>query len=265
MARLVVVVPGAQPVEVPRRGRTAIGDRDVVVDLEVPVDVTALDDAFLISFLDRGAQVRRDRAAQVGDGEDVDALVTITLRKASSLRRRATETGIGPTPAISHTSPGSACPLVKAEWSTRTTTVPLGPAFALASPARSSHIVTSASKASASGRSRAPESRAASLSSSARSAEGSADAASAISLAWTVESSPARSAASVSGSDSRRAAVSTTARAEPTVVPVVAASHPAAGRARPRLHRPGHRPGALIKRARARPWRTRGRRERRRP
>jgi hypothetical protein len=64
-ACLLLVVPCAQSVEIPQRGRPALLDWHVVVELEVPADVAALDDAFALELLDGGAQAGRDRSAEV--------------------------------------------------------------------------------------------------------------------------------------------------------------------------------------------------------
>ena len=56
---------GAEPAEVPQRGRPAFGDRDVVIDLQVPVDVAALDRTFGEHLLERRPELRRDSPAQM--------------------------------------------------------------------------------------------------------------------------------------------------------------------------------------------------------
>ena len=52
--------------------------------------------------------------------------VTRTLSTESTARRRATSTGTGPMPGISHSSPSSTWPRTRAAWSTRTWTVAVG-------------------------------------------------------------------------------------------------------------------------------------------
>ena len=82
-------------------------DGKVVVDLEMPGDVTALDVALGVELLDRAAEPGRDRAPGMRHRPHVGAVDEQHLEERvveQTLRDRHRK---GPAPTISQTSPGS--------------------------------------------------------------------------------------------------------------------------------------------------------------
>ena len=100
----------AERVDVLPAGLATFGVRDVVVELEVVVDLAALDCTGALLGADGGGERGGDRAAERHDAGDVGALITSALTIASDERRRAVLTGTGPAPSISQISPGRVCP-----------------------------------------------------------------------------------------------------------------------------------------------------------
>ena len=280
------------------RGRPALLERLVVVDLEVVGDVAPFDVALPMELLHRRAQLRRDRATQVRHRAHVGAVDEHHLHERvleHPLRHRDRHRLA--VDDLAHLTGAGLTAHRRGEVDTRTTVAVSGrepdPAVAPANATR-------ASKASASDRSRRPSTRACSNSSrsyganafitravqstgprmsirpapsgsvqhrsdrdartrsysadssthaaaftrahashsprtpscAARtnnscSAPGSAAAASAMADTCALDSAPERHAASVVGSASTRSVVSTVARAEPSVEPVVADNHDA--------------------------------------
>src|SRR5438067_761011 len=79
--------------------------RTAVVDLETSPDLAPRNDALRVAGFQCGALVSLDVAPGVATALISTPLVRMTLRMESSAIRRATETGTGPTPGISHRSP----------------------------------------------------------------------------------------------------------------------------------------------------------------
>src|SRR6476619_783190 len=75
VAVLVVVMEPTQPTQVPQCRGALLFDRGVVIDLEVPVDVTALDRAFRELLDHSRPEPGRDRPAQMTHGQDVGPVV----------------------------------------------------------------------------------------------------------------------------------------------------------------------------------------------
>lgn len=158
VAVLVVVVVGAEAVEVPQRGGSGFFEGWLW-------SMSRLWVTWQPSMSHSGwssSTAVRMRVGMVRPGCDTARTSVPSTRtsftKESSSRRCATGTGMGPEPAISHTSPASVWPRTSAAWSMRTTVVTerevsRDEVGALASATR-------ASKASASERSRAPVVRA---------------------------------------------------------------------------------------------------------
>src|SRR5436190_7474162 len=63
---LVLVMVTTEPTEVPQRCRAAFRDRNIVIDLQIPVDVAALDRAFGEHLVDRSPESGRDRPPEMG-------------------------------------------------------------------------------------------------------------------------------------------------------------------------------------------------------
>ena len=87
-------------------------DGQVVVDLEVAPDVAALEIALEAALLHRRPDPGRDGAAGMRHRAHVGAVDEEDLQEAVVEHPLATDTGTGPPPTISHTSPGSVASVV---------------------------------------------------------------------------------------------------------------------------------------------------------
>ena len=113
--RLLVVVPAAEPGEVFEFGDPGAVEGVAVIVLEVPAAVAAGHDA---RFGSRTSRAERRCAGTVyppwATATTSTPLVSSTLRMASSAIWRANVTGIGPMPGISHCSPATVWPRIRA-------------------------------------------------------------------------------------------------------------------------------------------------------